>query len=87
MVEGPDPEDPSKALESEVAESTPTVLKGLVEEQFRTVAIAAGNNVSVALSSEGKLKAWGSFRVCSFRPHGAQISHQLRTVQRRCIRV
>ncbi|KAG9095608.1 hypothetical protein FRC06_009628 [Ceratobasidium sp. 370] len=62
MVEGPDPEDPSKTIDSDVAESTPTVLKTLVDEEFRTVAIAAGNNVSVALSSEGKLKAWGSFR-------------------------
>jgi regulator of chromosome condensation len=67
MVEGPDPEDPTKTIESDVAESTPTVLKTLQDEEFRAVLIAAGNNVSVALSSEGKLRAWGSFRVCYSR--------------------
>ena len=62
MVEGPDPEDPSKTIDSDVAESTPTILKPLVDEEFRAVQVAAGNNVSVALSSDGRLKAWGSFR-------------------------
>ncbi|QRV83856.1 RCC1/BLIP-II protein [Ceratobasidium sp. AG-Ba] len=62
IVEGPDPEDPTKTIESDVAESTPTVLKTLADEEFRVVSVAAGNNVSVALSTEGKLKAWGSFR-------------------------
>ncbi|KAG8693775.1 hypothetical protein FRC09_010302 [Ceratobasidium sp. 395] len=62
MVEGPDPEDPSKTIESDLAESTPTVLKTLVDEEFRAVSVAAGNNVSIALSSEGQLRAWGSFR-------------------------
>ncbi|KAG8749282.1 hypothetical protein FRC11_011476 [Ceratobasidium sp. 423] len=62
MVEGPDPEDPTKTIDSDVAESTPTVLKSLVEEGFRTVSVAAGNNVSVALGTNGQLRAWGSFR-------------------------
>ncbi|CAE6520459.1 unnamed protein product [Rhizoctonia solani] len=61
-VEGPDPEDPTKTIDSDVAESTPTVLKTLVDEEFRAVSIAAGNNVSIALGTNGQLRAWGSFR-------------------------
>lgn len=63
MVEGPDPEDPTKTIDSDIAESTPTILKTLVDEEFRAVSVAAGNNVSIALGSDGRLKAWGSFRV------------------------
>ncbi|KAJ1305889.1 hypothetical protein OPQ81_010609 [Rhizoctonia solani] len=62
MVEGPDPEDPTKAIDSDLAESTPTVLKTLVDEGFRAVSVAAGNNVSLALGTDGQLRAWGSFR-------------------------
>ncbi|CAE6441834.1 unnamed protein product [Rhizoctonia solani] len=62
MVEGPDPEDPTKTIDSDVAESTPTVLKTLVDEQFRAISVAAGNNVSIALGTNGQLRAWGSFR-------------------------
>ncbi|QRW25210.1 poly(A)+ RNA export protein [Rhizoctonia solani] len=62
LVEGPDPEDPSKTIDSDVAESTPTVLNTLAEEQFRAVSVAAGNNVSLALGTNGQLRAWGSFR-------------------------
>jgi regulator of chromosome condensation len=63
MVEGPDPEDPTKTIDSDVAESTPTVLKPLLDEEFRAVSVAAGNNVSLALGTNGQLRAWGSFRV------------------------
>ncbi len=66
MVEGPDPEDPTKTIDSDIAESTPTVLKSLVDEEFRAVQVAAGNNVSVALSTDGRLRAWGSFRVSCY---------------------
>lgn len=34
-----------------------------MDEEFRAVAISAGDSVSVALSSDGDLRSWGSFRV------------------------
>ena len=43
-----------------------------MEEGFRTVSVAAGDSVSVAVSDQGEIRAWGSFRVshcyrCAFR--------------------
>ena len=35
----------------------------LVEEQFRAVQVAAGDSISVVLNAEGRIQAWGSFRV------------------------
>lgn len=41
------------------------VVQGLVDEEFRTVQICAGDSISIALSEDGDVRAWGSFRVRS----------------------
>ena len=44
-------------------EATPGVVQALVDCDFRAVKVAAGDSVSMALSDEGRVKYWGSFRV------------------------
>lgn len=39
------------------------LVQGLEEEDFRAVRVAAGDSVSLALSDNGELRCWGSFRV------------------------
>ena len=58
----PDPDNPQESLEAEVLETQPMVVQTLVDENFCTVDISAGNSMSVALGHEGDLRAWGSFR-------------------------
>lgn len=60
----PDPENPGTNLDVDQLTSVPQPLQSLVDEKFRTVLIAAGDNVSAAVSSEGELRVWGTFRVC-----------------------
>ena len=64
-MDAPDPDRPEFVLESEILESQPLVVQGLLDEGFRTVRVSAGDSVSVALSDRGELRAWGSFRVSS----------------------
>lgn len=40
-------------------------LTGLNEEEFKAIRVAAGDSVSLAVSEQGEVKAWGSFRVRS----------------------
>ena len=56
-----DPNNPQEILKAEVLETQPMVVQTLVDENFHTVDISAGNSVSVALGHEGDLRAWGSF--------------------------
>ena len=58
-----DAERPGSTMEPEVLESSPMLVSSLDPNEFRAVLVAAGDSISVALSSEGKIKAWGSFRV------------------------
>ncbi|GAA5848223.1 hypothetical protein JCM3766R1_006770 [Sporobolomyces carnicolor] len=37
-------------------------LTGLNEEEFKAIRVAAGDSVSLAVSEQGEVKAWGSFR-------------------------
>lgn len=39
------------------------VVEGLEDEDFKAVRVAAGDSVSLALSDNGELRCWGSFRV------------------------
>ncbi len=42
---------------------TPERVQALLDENFRAVRIAAGSTVSAAISSEGQLRVWGTFKV------------------------
>lgn len=59
----PDPENPGQFLDVDDLTSYPHPLQSLVEENFRTVQVTAGDSISAAVSSEGELRVWGSFRV------------------------
>jgi len=53
-------------IESEELESNPYQVEGLTgpnEEEFKAIRVAAGDSVSLAVSEQGEVKAWGSFRV------------------------
>jgi regulator of chromosome condensation len=63
-VNVPDPNDPESTLDPDALSSTPYPIQALLDENFRAVRIAAGDNVSAAISSDGELRVWGSFRVC-----------------------
>ncbi|KAF9000352.1 RCC1/BLIP-II [Hymenopellis radicata] len=41
---------------------TPERVQALLDENFRAVRIAAGSTVSAAISSEGELRVWGTFK-------------------------
>ena len=59
----PDPLNPGDFLSSGDLEATPYPVKGLLDENFRAVKIVAGDSVSAAISSDGQLRVWGSFKV------------------------
>ena len=65
----PNPENEGEVLDSEVLQCQPMVVQSLVDEGFRAVKVVAGDSVSVALSSEGRLRVWGSFRVSKLKTH------------------
>ncbi|WWD02144.1 hypothetical protein V865_000182 [Kwoniella europaea PYCC6329] len=58
----PDPKDPESIIPNEDLETVPLVVEALEKEGFRAVKVAAGDSVSVAISDQGELRAWGSFR-------------------------
>ena len=58
----PDPLDPGH-LGRSVDEVTPYPVKALLDENFRAVKIVACDSVSAAISSDGELRVWGSFKV------------------------
>ncbi|TFL05845.1 regulator of chromosome condensation 1/beta-lactamase-inhibitor protein II [Pterulicium gracile] len=58
----PDPADPTKMLDMDELTAWPHPIQSLVDENFRAVRVAAGDNISAAISAEGDLRVWGSFR-------------------------
>ena len=48
-------------VEAEELETQPMLVEGL--EDFNAVRVAAGDSVSLAISDNGELRCWGSFRV------------------------
>ncbi|EPQ59146.1 RCC1/BLIP-II protein [Gloeophyllum trabeum ATCC 11539] len=58
----PNPENPDEKLDVDQLTATPYPLQTLIDENFRAVKIAAGDNVCAAVSTEGELRVWGSFR-------------------------
>lgn len=59
----PDPNNPGGFLDVDELVTYPHPLQTLVDEGFRTVQLASGDSICAALSSEGDLRVWGSFRV------------------------
>lgn len=59
----PDPNNPGSFLDIDDLTSLPHPIQTLVDEKFRAVRVAAGDSVSAAISAEGDLRVWGSFRV------------------------
>ncbi|EMD40931.1 hypothetical protein CERSUDRAFT_111512 [Gelatoporia subvermispora B] len=58
----PNPEKPDEFIDIDTLTAVPHPLQTLVDEKFRAVRIAAGDSISAAISTEGELRAWGSFR-------------------------
>lgn len=52
--------------DSDELEATPGLVESLREEGFKTVKLSAGDSHSVAISDQGQLRAWGSFRVSRY---------------------
>ncbi|KAG1833477.1 regulator of chromosome condensation 1/beta-lactamase-inhibitor protein II [Suillus variegatus] len=58
----PDPDNPGKFIHVDELTAVPYPLQSLVDEGFRAVRIAAGDSISAAISDNGELRVWGSFR-------------------------
>ncbi|GLB34025.1 putative RCC1 domain-containing protein [Lyophyllum shimeji] len=58
----PDPENPGSFLDVDELTSIPHPLKSLVGQDFRAVQVASGDSICAALSKDGDLRVWGSFR-------------------------
>lgn len=59
----PDPENPGSFIDADTLTATPHPIQTLVDEKFRAVRIATGDSISAAVSDNGELRVWGSFRV------------------------
>ena len=59
----PNPEKEGEMMNVDILTSFPYPLETLVNEGFRTVSLAAGDSICAALSDQGELRVWGSFRV------------------------
>lgn len=68
----PDPDNPEVLLSIDDLTAIPHPLESLVSEGFRAVRIAAGDSISAAISDQGELRVWGSFRV---RTHFQFLTH------------
>ena len=62
-TEVPDPDNPGSFLDVDELTSLPHPLQSLKDEGFRAVQVVAGDSICAAVSSEGELRVWGSFRV------------------------
>jgi regulator of chromosome condensation len=62
----PDPDKPGSFLDVDELTAVPHPIQSLVDQKFRAVRLTAGDTISAALSAEGDLRIWGTFRV-SFR--------------------
>jgi regulator of chromosome condensation len=59
----PDPDNPNSFLSVDELTSIPHPLQTLVDAGFRAVKVVAGDSICAALSDQGELRVWGSFRV------------------------
>lgn len=58
----PDPDSPGNFIHIDELTAVPYPLQSLVDDGFRAVRIAAGDSISAAISDDGELRVWGSFR-------------------------
>jgi regulator of chromosome condensation len=58
----PDPENPGKFLDVDELTAYPYIIESLEKEGFRAVRITAGDNIGAALSDNGSLRVWGTFK-------------------------
>lgn len=58
----PDPEKEGATINIDILTSFPYPLQTLIDDKFRAVSIAAGDSICAAVSAEGELRVWGSFR-------------------------
>ncbi|KAL0949294.1 hypothetical protein HGRIS_009372 [Hohenbuehelia grisea] len=58
----PDPDKPGSFIGIDELTSIPHSLQPLIDENFRAVKVAAGDSISAAVSDEGELRVWGTFR-------------------------
>ncbi|KZT12728.1 RCC1/BLIP-II [Laetiporus sulphureus 93-53] len=58
----PNPEKEGEILDVDQLSAVPHPLQSLVDEKFRAVRIVAGDTISAAISTQGDLRVWGSFR-------------------------
>ena len=79
----PNPEEPGTFINIDTLTSYPYPLQSLVDEGFRAVKITAGDSICAAISDEGELRVWGSFRVsftyALFRLHNINSRYISRT--------
>ncbi|KAF5358908.1 hypothetical protein D9758_004806 [Tetrapyrgos nigripes] len=59
----PDPENPGSFLDIDELTSVPYPLQFLADEKFRAVQVVSGDSICAAVSDQGELRVWGSFRV------------------------
>jgi regulator of chromosome condensation len=62
----PDPENEGKFLDVDTLMTVPHIIKVLEEESFRAVRLSAGDNIGAAISENGSLRVWGTFKVSTF---------------------
>ncbi|KAJ3568831.1 hypothetical protein NP233_g5451 [Leucocoprinus birnbaumii] len=58
----PDPNNEGSFLSIDELTSWPWPVQSLVDENFRTVRIAAGDSIGAAVSDKGEFRVWGTFR-------------------------
>ncbi|TFK43674.1 regulator of chromosome condensation 1/beta-lactamase-inhibitor protein II [Crucibulum laeve] len=58
----PDPNNPGGFLTEDDLLPVPYPLQSLIDEKFRAVKAVSGDSICAAVSSEGELRVWGSFR-------------------------
>ena len=65
----PDPQNDKESIEVDELTGTPNTvpvpIQSLVDEGFRAVKVVAGDSISAAISDQGELRVWGTFRGCS----------------------
>ncbi|EDR12344.1 uncharacterized protein LACBIDRAFT_158234, partial [Laccaria bicolor S238N-H82] len=59
----PDPNNPGSFLSIDELTSIPHPLQSLADDNFRAVKVVTGDSICAALSTDGELRVWGSFRV------------------------
>ncbi|KAF9450138.1 RCC1/BLIP-II [Macrolepiota fuliginosa MF-IS2] len=58
----PDPNNPGSFLDVDELTSWPRPVQALLDESFRAVQIAAGDNIGAAVSDQGEFRVWGTYR-------------------------